>query len=88
MIRAGGLRGNARTARHLWRMCIAMFIATGSFFAGQAKLFPDELRTPVLMFGPMLAVLATMAYWLVKLKRGKRGPKGESAAPGLLRPSA
>ena len=88
MIRAGGLRGNPRLARHLWRMCVALFIAAGSFFAGQAKVFPDELRSPVLMFGPMLAVLATMTYWLVKLKRRKRGPKGESTAPALLRPSA
>ena len=88
MIRAGGLRGNPRIARHLWRMCVAMFIATGSFFAGQAKVFPDELRGPILMFGPMLAVLATMIYWLAKMKRRKQGPKGESAPVGLLRPSA
>jgi len=48
-------------------MCTAMFIATGSFFAGQAKVFPEEFRSPVLMFAPMLAVLAAMAYWWVRV---------------------
>ena len=66
MIRAGGLKGKHRIARHLWRMCVAMFIATGSFFAGQAKVFPPEYRSAALMFGPMLAVLAVMIYWWVK----------------------
>jgi hypothetical protein len=28
-IRAGGLRGSRRLARHLWRMCFGLFIATG-----------------------------------------------------------
>jgi hypothetical protein len=88
MIRAGGMRGSRRTARHLWRMCVAMVIATGSFFAGQAKVFPEELRSPILMFGPMLAVLATMTWWLVKLKRRNRGPKGESVQGVLSRQSA
>src|SRR3569832_2769990 len=31
MIR-GGLSGSQRIARHLWRMCFAFFVATGSFF--------------------------------------------------------
>jgi uncharacterized membrane protein len=88
MIRAGGIQGSRRIARHLWRMSIAMVIATGSFFAGQAKVFPDEMRGPLLMFGPMLAVLATMAWWLWKLKRRNRAPKGESVRGGWLRPSA
>src|SRR3954470_6386988 len=34
MIRAGELRGAKRIARHLWRMCFAFFVATGSFFFG------------------------------------------------------
>ena len=32
MIRSGGLRGAPRLARHLWRMCFALFIAAASFF--------------------------------------------------------
>jgi len=67
MLRSGPAQGKRRLIRHLWRMCTAMFIATGSFFAGQAKVFPEEYRSPVLMFAPMLAVLAAMAYWWVRV---------------------
>jgi uncharacterized membrane protein len=75
MIRAGGLRGKHRIARHLWRMCVAMFIATGSFFAGQAKVFPQEYRSAWLMFGPMLLVLAAMVYWWVSTLVSRRPPR-------------
>ncbi|HEY0300324.1 MAG TPA: hypothetical protein VGC36_03280, partial [Rhizomicrobium sp.] len=36
----GGISGAARIARHLWRMCIALTIASGSFFLGQQKMMP------------------------------------------------
>ena len=35
MIRAGGIRGAKRIARHLWRMCFSFFVATGSFSSGR-----------------------------------------------------
>jgi len=75
MIRSGGLRGTSRIARHLWRMCFALFIATASFFLGQAKVFPKPLRIPGLLALPVLAVLVTMLYWLwrVRVKRSSRG---------------
>jgi hypothetical protein len=44
MIKRGGFKGAARTTRHLTRMCLAMYMATGSFFLGQAKLFPAAVR--------------------------------------------
>jgi hypothetical protein len=34
MLLFGGVRGTRRIARHLWRMCFALFIASGSFFLG------------------------------------------------------
>jgi uncharacterized membrane protein len=68
VLRAGGIAGSARLRRHLWRMGFAMFVATGSFFLGQAKLFPDALRKPMLLAIPVLLVLATMAYWLVRVR--------------------
>ena len=68
MINAGGIHGAARLRRHLWRMCFALFVAAGSFFLGQADEFPEALRiTPLLAF-PVLAVLATMVYWLRRLR--------------------
>jgi peptidoglycan/LPS O-acetylase OafA/YrhL len=68
MIRAGGLRGARRIARHLWRMCFGLFVATGSFFLGQAKIFPEELRVVPALSAPVLLVLLAMAYWWVKIR--------------------
>ena len=72
----GGIQGRARIARHLWRMCFAMFVATGSFFLGQAKVFPEELRIVPLLAAPVLAVLALMLYWMVRVRW-----RGEFAVP-------
>jgi uncharacterized membrane protein len=78
MLRAGGLRGALRIARHLWRMCFALFIAAMSFFLGQADEIPEPLRKPALLALPVLAVLVTMLYWLcrVRFRRSLRGLVG------------
>lgn len=60
----------ARLARHLWRMCLALFIAAGSFFVGQADEIPQALRGPHLMVPP-LAALALMAFWLVRVRQAR-----------------
>ncbi len=64
---ARGLEGAQRTARHLWRMCFALSIAAASFFLGQASLFPEVVRNPLLLGIPVLLVLALMLYWLLRL---------------------
>lgn len=56
-----------RIARHLWRMCFALWIATSSFFLGQADIFPEQLRIMPLLCTPVLLVLLFMAYWLVRV---------------------
>jgi hypothetical protein len=71
-IRAGGLRGSRRLARHLWRMCFALFVATGSFFLGQMKFIPEPVRiVPVLLvlaFAPILFLI----YWMWRVRvRGR-----------------
>jgi hypothetical protein len=68
MIKRGGFTGISRTTRHLTRMCIAMFMATASFFLGQAKLFPDPVRTSGVLTIPVLLVVGALVYWLVKFK--------------------
>lgn len=68
MIRAGGLKGASRLRRHLWRMCAALFIASGSFFLGPVRRIPEPLRIPALRLIP-LVVLVTMAYWLWRYRR-------------------
>src|SRR5207247_1850066 len=40
LLREGSITGPRRLARHLWRMCFALFIASGSFFLGQMKFIP------------------------------------------------
>ncbi len=61
---AGGIEGRHRIARHLWRMSIALLLASASFFIGQAKVFPEFMRNRALLAVPVLAVLVFMIYWL------------------------
>ena len=63
----GGLRGAQRISRHLWRMCFAMFVATGSFFLGQAKVFPKPIRIIPVLAIPVLLVILTMFYWMLRV---------------------
>ena len=85
MMRAGGVRGAVRITRHLWRMCFALFIAAMSFFLGQADEFPAALRKPALLALPVLLVLATMLYWLwrVRIRRALGGIVDRTAAQVL-----
>lgn len=71
MLRAGGLRGNARLRRHLWRMCTGLFIAAASFFLGPARRIPEPLRAAPFRFVPLL-VLLTMVSWLWRYRRTRR----------------
>jgi uncharacterized membrane protein len=66
MMRAGGIRGSARLARHLWRMCVALFIASIAFYLGQGRV-PEVIRIPALLaFGVLLPIMA-MVYWLWRI---------------------
>jgi uncharacterized membrane protein len=63
----GGVNGGHRLARHLWRMCFALFIAVGSFAAQGLKALPAILPAPQVLLAAILLVLFTMAYWLVRV---------------------
>lgn len=56
-----------RIARHLWRMCLALWIAAASFFLGQSDEFPEALRIMPLLCTPVLLVMLLMFYWLVRV---------------------
>ncbi|HYR83319.1 MAG TPA: hypothetical protein VE422_04495 [Terriglobia bacterium] len=85
VIRSGALRGAPRLARHLWRMCWALWIATSSFFLGPrarvAKIIPEPLLIPAVLALPVLAVLVAMVYWLwrVRVRRSYREIVGVGA---------
>jgi len=80
MILRGGISGAARIARHLWRMCFALFFATGSFFIGQQKVMPAFMHgSPILvMLG--IAPLVLMFFWLWRMHRPARHHKPGTAA--------
>jgi hypothetical protein len=72
MILEGGLRGTRRLARHLWRMCFGLFVATGSFFIGQAKFIPAPIRVMPLLFALGIAPLVILLYWMWRVRlRGR-----------------
>lgn len=63
-----GIAGGPRIARHLWRMCLALFVAVGSFFLGQQRQMPEFVQGSPWLSVPPLAVLAMMVFWLLKLR--------------------
>lgn len=65
-----GVSGATRLARHLWRMCVALFIAANSLFLGQQQVFPKSLQGSAWLFVPALAILATLLFWLCHVGYG------------------
>ena len=77
IMRFGVPRGGPRLARHLWRMCFALFIAAGSFFSIRervAKILPEPFTTAPMRVLPILLVFGAMFYWLWRV-RGRRTPQ-------------
>lgn len=70
VVRRRGLSGVNRISRHLWRMCAALFVATGSFFLGQMDEIPVALRGPHLWV-LALAPLALLAFWMIRVRLGR-----------------
>lgn len=75
VIRSGIPAGAKRIARHLWRMCFGLFMATGSFFLGQADEFPESLRIWPILWVLALAPLILLLYWMwrVRIRKSLRG---------------
>lgn len=67
-----GVSGAQRIARHLWRVCFALFIASGSLFLGQPQVFPQPLRDSGLLALPALAPLVLLIFWLLRVRLTKR----------------
>lgn len=85
MLARGGLFGNKRLVRHLWRMCFGLFIAAGSFFLGPSNR-PLRLLSavglgehlPQVLFSTGMYIFLTvlpfllMIFWLLRLWFGDR----------------
>jgi hypothetical protein len=81
MLVRGGISGTQRLARHLWRMCFALFIASGSFFLGPAnrplrllrtvglrqQLFATILGKEVLLLLAILPLIL-LIFWLFRIR--------------------
>ena len=72
LLRAGAIEGTARLRRHLWRMTYAMWIATTSFFFGQAKFIPKPIRIKPLLAALGVAPLVVLIYWMWRVRLRKR----------------
>lgn len=81
MLLGRDLEGARRIMRHLWRMGFAMFMATGSFFLGQAKVFPEALRKGPLLAIPVLLVVGTVLYWVVRVRFTRWRAQGGARVP-------
>ena len=71
IMRSGVPRGGPRLARHLWRMCFALFIAAGSFFsirARVAKILPEPFTTAPMRALPIILVFVAMFFWLWRVR--------------------
>jgi uncharacterized membrane protein len=71
VMRFGVPRGGRRLARHLWRMCFALFIAAGSFFSIRervAKILPEPFTTAPMRALTILLVFGMMFYWLWRVR--------------------
>jgi uncharacterized membrane protein len=72
VMRSGMPRGGKRLARHLWRMCFALFIAAGSFFSIRervAKILPAPFTTGPMRALPIVLLFGAMFYWLWRVRR-------------------
>ncbi|HEX2120413.1 MAG TPA: hypothetical protein VHL59_02125 [Thermoanaerobaculia bacterium] len=77
IMRSGMPRGGPRLARHLWRMCFALFIAAGSFFSIRervAKILPEPFTTGPMRALPILLLFGAMFYWLWRVRRRRTLP--------------
>ena len=77
VLRSGMLQGGRRLARHLWRMCFALFIAAGSFFSIRsrvAKILPEPFTTGPMRALPILLLFGAMFYWLWRVRRRRPLP--------------
>lgn len=83
-----GISGTQRIARHLWRMCYALFVASGSIFLARAHLLPTVLRTTGILFIVSFMPLALMIFWLIRVRvapKFKPKPVPQPAASFALR---
>jgi uncharacterized membrane protein len=83
LVLAGGISGAPRIARHLWRMCLGLTLATGSAFTnGFARFLPGPYHVPPAFFYPQFAPLILLVFWMVRVRFTGWRQQGALAYPG------
>lgn len=72
MLLRGGISGTQRLVRHLWRMCFALFAASGSIFIARPHLFPVFFRRTGLLFILGFLPVLLMIFWMFRVRFTKR----------------
>jgi hypothetical protein len=67
MIVRGGVSGAQRLARHLWRMCLAWFVASASIFLARPHLFPAVMRRTGALYLLSFLPLGLLVFWLIRV---------------------
>jgi hypothetical protein len=84
-----GISGRRRITRHLWRMCLGWFFASGSFFLGpnnrplrllrsiglRQQVFAVLLRQEVLLCLAILPLLF-LIFWMIRIRFAKAYSRG------------
>lgn len=86
MLRRGGATGPHRIARHLYRMCFALLIATFSLFPGQAKLFSGWLRESGVLLIPHVFLIGSLIYWRFRVLGRRARAKKRDLTVALASP--
>jgi len=68
MLMRGGVTGTKRLARHLWRMCFALFIASMSVFLARQQLFPPFFRSTGMLYFLSFLPILLMIFWLIRVR--------------------
>jgi len=68
-----------RIARHLWRMCFALFVSAASIFLARQHLFPAFMRkTGALIFLSVLPLLL-LIFWPLRVRLANASRRVDAA---------
>jgi uncharacterized membrane protein len=68
----GGIEGSQRIARHVFRMCLSLLMATLSFYPSRAHLFSKAINDSRVLYVPHIVLIVSMIYWLIRIRRRRQ----------------
>jgi hypothetical protein len=69
VVYANGISGAPRIARHLWRMCVALTLATGSALSnGLPRILPAKYAVPDWFLYLQFVWVALLIYWMIRVR--------------------